>query len=691
MNYFHIFLSLFCLHFILIYNYYLLFYSFLFFLLFFTFSDYFFFFIQIVSDSKKHKDLRIAAIHSLRYEFLFNIFFSLFSLISSFFFIRRIFIHLIEANKVGVTADSSAEVSQWLVSQYLDVKKIFASLLQSSITVNTTTSWASHLILRTFLEFIKLDHLVFKNFGDVELIGRGNPLGVATLNQVYDTIINTKEEVDIEIIILLKDEYLIYTDILYHTFLLLREYVVELKEQIKENSLIKNNNKILDQLERKKITLLDIIRILSLPIDLSDDSSFLLPVYPEKKNKKPRLNEDNSDEDNDDSEDEEDLIEKAIEIHDKKDVKLNYKEQKSKESENAAMELLLGKDYIEKLKNKNKVDTLTSKKRKRTGLNNLSEREKLLNSDVYKENFSKLWQSFLSLNLNLVQHKIILKHLSDYNIISQVSQPILFADYFTQVYNYGGVLAVLALDSLFYLILQHNFDYPKFFVSLYKLCTIEILNSKYSSKFLKLLSASLKSTNLPAYLVASFIKRFAQLCLVSSTPNILFLLTQIRYLLRQHKVCQVLLQRSSLKEISYDINKDKEDEDKVYKDNIVIIPEFNSDIFNVNEDEDLEKTNALSSSLWELIILENHLSSDVSKMATELRDPESTSILSPIVVTDPYLNSSFSSLISDAIDLDNNENKKKDKNKRSKNYSFSYKKPEKLFQPNLISNKLFGF
>ena len=108
----------------------------------------------------------------------------------------------------------------------------------------------------------------------------------------------------------------------------------------------------------------------------------------------------------------------------------------------------------------------------------ISQSEKLVHLPSYKKVFSKAWLSLLAMPLTNAQHKIVLKYLPE-NVIGNLSQPLLLADYMTQSYEQGGVVAVLALESLFQLIVTHNLDYPKFFASLYRLCTYDVLSAKY--------------------------------------------------------------------------------------------------------------------------------------------------------------------------------------------------------------------
>ncbi len=168
--------------------------------------------------------------------------------------------------------------------------------------------------------------------------------------------------------------------------------------------------------------------------------------------------------------------------------------------------------------------------------------QNIVSLSAYQKLFSKVWIHSLSLPMSMSMHKTLLKHISDH-VLVRLHNPLMLADYLTQCYNLGGVVAVLALESLFTLILRHNLDYPHFFESLYRLCTLRILNAKHGIKYMKLLHMSLRSTNIPASLVAAFIKRLAGLALQVSAPRVAFCLAQITWLLRQHRTCQVLVHR----------------------------------------------------------------------------------------------------------------------------------------------------
>jgi U3 small nucleolar RNA-associated protein 19 len=227
---------------------------------------------------------------------------------------------------------------------------------------------------------------------------------------------------------------------------------------------------------------------------------------------------------------------------------------------------------------------------------------------------------------------------------------LLLADYLTQSYALGGVVSVLALESLFQLITQHNLDSPHYFTSLYQLCTLSVFNAKYRAKFMRLLHLSLRSGNLPAYLVSAFSKRLATLALHLSAPALPFCLLQITWLLKHHQQILCLLHRDVAVQSACSVL------------------------------DDLEQVHALGSSLWELEALEQHALYDLAKRAASLRDPQSTGALSAAVtVLDAgVLEQGYAALLEEAL------NKKK-----KLNVAMAYRAPTQLCPPSSLVGKIF--
>lgn len=298
--------------------------------------------------------------------------------------------------------------------------------------------------------------------------------------------------------------------------------------------------------------------------------------------------------------------------------------------------------------------------------------DKLTDLVHYKRAFSKAWLSLLALPFTPAQHKLLLKHLPE-RVVPHLRNPLLLADYLTSSYSTGGMAAVLALESLFHLIVHHNLDYPGFFLSLYNLCTVEVFSAKYRGKFMKLLSTSLKSVNLPAYLVAAFAKRLAHLALHSPTPNAQFCVAQCTWLLRQHPQAQVLIHRKAR----------VANGDGKYS---------TGGEFDNSETTDLEKTHALSSSLWEMELLQQHHLYAAAQLASSLQTPESTMITAAAgaayVHVEDHLNVGYADLMDAALAV--TASKKEGAGAGKREAALSYVKPTSLFAVGSTASDCFG-
>lgn len=181
--------------------------------------------------------------------------------------------------------------------------------------------------------------------------------------------------------------------------------------------------------------------------------------------------------------------------------------------------------------------------RKKKRRANMARAEKLLDRGCHVKEFGRVWLLLFSLPLNKSQRRLALKHLPQH-VIPHLEQPLLLADYLIRTVSSGGVGGVLALESLFQIIVQHNLDYPRFFDALYRMCNADVFAAKYRAKFTTLLHTSLKSTNLPAYTVAAFVKRLVTLAIKVPGPSASFCLAQSITLLRAHPQCLKLIHNS---------------------------------------------------------------------------------------------------------------------------------------------------
>jgi len=156
-------------------------------------------------------------------------------------------------------------------------------------------------------------------------------------------------------------------------------------------------------------------------------------------------------------------------------------------------------------------------------------------------------------------------------------------------------MAILALNGLFELIKAKNLDYPNFYEKLYALFDRNLMHVRYRSRFFRLVEIFLNSTHLPANLVASFIKRMSRLTLTAPPSAIVIVVPLVYNLLKSHPSCTFMVHR------------ERYDRDAARK-------EGYEDPFDTNEPDPM-KTNAIESSLWELVMLQGHYHPSVATLA----------------------------------------------------------------------------
>lgn len=301
-------------------------------------------------------------------------------------------------------------------------------------------------------------------------------------------------------------------------------------------------------------------------------------------------------------------------------------------------------------KRKTPLSTKAGKKRTR-GTN------AVLEMRAYRRLLGGAWVSLLSLPLSEGMHKLVLRHLPEH-VIPNMSRPLLLADYLTQSYGLGGVLAVLSLESLFQLVAGHNLDYPRFFTSLYKLCSIEVFTAKYRGKFMKLLSTALRSSNLPAYVAAAFIKRLMHLALEVPTYTAQFCVAQVFRLLQSHPQCLNLVHRN-------------------HDDDAAALAGYNP-----YEDTNLEDCHATQSSLWEAEALLTHYHHSIADLAHKFKAKVSKSAdIRKTVFANPeeFTALNFPDMISDEL------------NALKRNEALGFLKPTKLIPEGTLVDKCFSW
>ncbi|KAG6307078.1 hypothetical protein E4U45_005694 [Claviceps purpurea] len=183
------------------------------------------------------------------------------------------------------------------------------------------------------------------------------------------------------------------------------------------------------------------------------------------------------------------------------------------------------------------------------------------------------------------------------------TKPELLADFLTNCYNTGGSMSLLALSGVFYLIQERNLDYPSFYAKLYSLLDRDILHSKHRSRFFRLLDTFLASTHLPAALVASFLKRLSRLALSAPPSAVAFVIPWIYNMLKRHPSCTFMLHRAI---------KDPQIKQQIKQNGF-------HDPF-LPEETDPTETEAIESSLWEIVQLQSHYHPNIATISKVMSD-----------------------------------------------------------------------
>jgi U3 small nucleolar RNA-associated protein 19 len=555
---------------------------------------------QIMDDEEEESPLRMAALHSL----------------------RRVLLRLIGSKKLCRSSKEEDErvtkYRMWLHRQYTAYCGSLCEWVRSGMSIEGQVA-----SIRTLLEFVRIE---CDMSSASECPTSVTFFGLKTFRSLISALFECPD-LNIDVLLVVKEDIFEKPDALFYSFLVLQEQLkgVKMWHVASKTSRTSSSSSIsgapsgsFQDVELAVQRGIDMLRLMVVPEHINEDE-FLIPGVGADTSEDQGAVDSDSDSDSED-------------------------ETLPSTRRGPGMKRGLPKS----------TGNNVSRKRHRLGRS-----EQLRIREHYCKLLTKAWMTLLSLPLTPRQHKTVLQHLPDHVIPDMPgSSPLLLADYFTRSYEQGGAVAVLALKSLFQLIVQHNLDYPNFFLSLYRLCTLEVLNAKYKSTFLHLLSASLQSTNLSAYAAAAFAKRLATLALTGPTPSAPFCIAQGIRLLKRHPQIQRLIHRgpntsgssssssssssnSSSNSSSSSGSRDSsgvgqsriKGKEKSYADEaqrleaeVDQMASTGPDEFCWEEESSLEKTGALGrrSSLWEFQALQNHHNALVSAMATKLKNPQST-------------------------------------------------------------------
>lgn len=149
------------------------------------------------------------------------------------------------------------------------------------------------------------------------------------------------------------------------------------------------------------------------------------------------------------------------------------------------------------------------------------------------------------------------------------------------------------------------------FDEVYCLVNEALLTKSYRSRIFYFLNTFLSSTKVPAYVIASYIKRLSRLTLPARPKTLVMILRLIGNLFVRHPTLMFLRDRV-----------DQQARKMELKQATCTLREWkNEDPFDQNQ-MDLRKSNAMDSCIWELMPLRFHRHPKVAEAATFLKEPD---------------------------------------------------------------------
>jgi U3 small nucleolar RNA-associated protein 19 len=218
-------------------------------------------------------------------------------------------------------------------------------------------------------------------------------------------------------------------------------------------------------------------------------------------------------------------------------------------------------------------------------LEDITEGSNLSSIDHNRKLFSDCVFKILHLQLNSKLFKKVLIKFPE-KLLPKMSNPLMLTDFLNESYKIGGLVSILALNSLYVLISKYNIEIPDFYKKIYEQLNASIFNTKYKSRFFALLDTCLSSTHLSVFLVAAFIKKISRLALFAPACDIKILIKFITNLTIRHPSCKTLLHRTNGKILAED--------------------PFDANSTNLNQ------TSIMNSCVWEVQAIANHYSPKVA-------------------------------------------------------------------------------
>lgn len=159
---------------------------------------------------------------------------------------------------------------------------------------------------------------------------------------------------------------------------------------------------------------------------------------------------------------------------------------------------------------------------------------------------------------------------------------------------------------------RHLFEDPEFektiFDEVYCELNESLLTKTYRFKFLAFLNTILSSTRVPAYVIASYIKKLARLSLIAKPKILICILKLVGNLLLRHPILIIL--RDRVDEYARQIESKSP--------TCTLRDWLENDPFDPNHTTNLKNTRAMESFIWELMPLRFHEHPRIAKTASYL-------------------------------------------------------------------------
>ncbi|XP_049311373.1 nucleolar complex protein 4 homolog A isoform X1 [Bactrocera dorsalis] len=243
-------------------------------------------------------------------------------------------------------------------------------------------------------------------------------------------------------------------------------------------------------------------------------------------------------------------------------------------------------------------------------------------------------------------------------ILPHLEKPILLTDFLMDSLDCGGPVSLLALQGIFTLIQKHNITYPNIYEKLYSMFEPEIFHTKFKARLFYLADIFLSSTHLPENLVAAFVKRLARLSLIAPPQDSIIILHFIGNLILRHAGLKRLICAQAAIEGMPNLLKN------FYCVYISFKLLVSRDPF-IMEERDPTKSNALDSSLWEVVSLQRHAIPAVANAARFISQPLPTTEWD----------------LSSVLELKEDDIFDQEIAKKSKQYALAFERPQSLYLP----------